>query len=182
VARQALQERLLDNWHANLAAFDPEVLRAVTAGVVAGDFEPVANCQLGAFGAEIRKLCRQVLDMRREREHRQEWRQPLGEPYEPLMDGSTREMIWAGRAVDDLLGIGSADEAKLFTQPHSVSPDHPTCGAFCAVIILADDHTALEDQRCRAKLAEYGLTWEQVQARAAALKSASSSESLEASS
>lgn len=162
--------KVLDTWHANVSAFDVDILRAVTAAILKGDFEPVANVQLGMFGAEVRKLCRQVLDARREKDRREEWRRPKGDRYEPLIDGAMLDMQYAGLAVDDLLGTGSASEARLFSTPHSVSPDHPECGAYCAAIILADDHTALEDQRCRAKLAEHGLTWEQVQARAAELK------------
>lgn len=167
VRKQSLPSTLLDTWYANLAAFDAMLLGEVTGAIVAGDTEPIPNVHLGTFGAEIRGRCRQILDRRRRRD---DWKEPLRETYQPLMDANMSDMMYCGLAVDDLLGIGSADEARLFRDPGSVSPDHPQCGAYCAAIILADEHSAWEETRCLAKLAEHGLTWEQVRARAAQLR------------
>jgi hypothetical protein len=158
VGRQELPAVLLDTWHQNLAAFDSDVLGAVTRAILDGSMEPVANVSLGTFGAEVRKLCRQVLDARRERDHRQEWHRPTGKPYVPMLQGKMLEMFQAGLAVNRLLG----DKAGTFVHTDDVHWDHPAAGAYCAAIILADDHTAYEEEQCVAALRTAGLEWDTV--------------------
>lgn len=173
VDRQELPAKLLDTWHHNLAAFDTDVLAAVTNGIVAGDWEPVANVSLGTFGSEVRKLCREVLEARRRTGRRQEWQQH--QAAEPLLDGSAIDGVYAGLAVDALLEERTgqkpdARDAFTFTEHGSCHWDHPNCGAYCAAIILADDHTAYEEEQCLKTLASHGLTWDEVRQRAAELK------------
>jgi hypothetical protein len=165
MGKQDLPMVLLDTWHQSIVAFDPDVLGAVTRSILDGQFEPVANVSLGTFGAEIRKLCRQVLDNRRNREHSQEWQRPSGSPYVPMIQGKMRDMLQAGLAVNRLLG----DKAGDFRHTDDVHWDHPTAGSYCAAIILADDHTAYEEEQCLATLARDGLTWAQIQEAAGTL-------------
>jgi hypothetical protein len=165
VDRQELPSKLLDNWHQSLSAFDSDVLEAVTDGIVAGRWEPVENVKLGVFGAEIRRLCREVLDARRDGQHRHEWQTTAGGRYTPLMDGRMVDMFCAAEAVRVLVGNDKCGDIRHGDDVHADR------GPLCAAIILADDHTAYEAEQCRTKLAEFGLTWEQVQQLATRLRS-----------
>lgn len=162
VDRQDLPSKLLDTWHQCVSAFDAEILRDVTSGILNGDFEPVANVQLGQFGNEIRKLCRAVLDRRREREHRQEWKREAGKQYQPLFRGRLVHMYRCAEALRQLIG-GEAADADAGPGSWDDAPMTPARAA----IVLADDHSTHEEKRCLAILETVGLTWQQVEEAAA---------------
>jgi hypothetical protein len=150
VARQSLPETLLDTWHQNIAAFDTSVLRAVTAAILCGDLEPVQNVSLGTFGAEVRRLCREVLEQRRRRaERRQQVEHPSD--FSPLAVGSMADMYHACCAVYELLP-GADDDVVM------------------AAICLADDHTVYERDQSHGYLEGAGISWAQVQEKARQLK------------
>lgn len=151
-ARQQLPGALLDNWHASMAAFDLETLEAVTAGIVAGEFEPVENVKLGVFASEIRRMAREVWHRRREAEDRRKQKTAgKAKPFTPLISGSMQDMYHACCAVYELA---------------------PGCDqdVIDAAIALADDHTQAEADRAVLALEGAGLTWEQVLEVAGRLK------------
>ena len=150
--RQPTLEALLDNWHASLAAFDLETLEAVTAGIVAGDFEPVENVKLGVFSSEIHRMGREIRYRRREAEDRRKQKTAgKAKPFTPLVSGSMQDMYHACCAVYQLA---------------------PGCDqdVIDAGIALADDHTQAEADRAVMALEGAGLTWEKVQEVAVRLK------------
>lgn len=153
-ARQQLPGALLDNWHASLAAFDLDVLGAVTDGIVSGEFEPVENVKLGSWANEIRKLGREVLSRRRDARDRQAPKQEAkAKPFNPLNTGSMVSMYHACCAVYKLLPGADQDVID-------------------AAICLADDHTPYERDRSMMALEGAGLTWDQVREVAERLRRA----------
>lgn len=162
LARQPTMGLVLETWYASVSAFDGEILASVTESVISGDFEPVANVQLGQFGNEIRKLCRAVLNSRREREHRQEWKREAGKQYQPLFRGRLVHMYRCAEALRQLIG-GEAADADAGPGSWDDAPMTPARAA----IVLADDHSTHEEKRCLAILETVGLTWQQVEEAAA---------------
>jgi hypothetical protein len=152
--RQPTLEALLDNWHASLAAFDLGDLEALTAAIVAGDFDPVENCKLGTFSNEIRRMGREMRYRRRDAEHQQEQRKAVeAKPFNPLNTGSMVSMYHACCAVYELLPGADQDVID-------------------AAICLADDHSAYERDRSLLALEGAGLTWDQVREVAERLRRA----------
>lgn len=150
--RQPTLEALLDNWHASLAAFDLETLEAVTAGIVAGDFEPVENVKLGVFSSEIRRMGREIRYRRREAEDRRKQKTSgKAKPFTPLVSGSMTDMYHACCAVYELA---------------------PGCDqdVIDAAICLADDHTDAEAERAMLAIEGAGLTWASILEVAGRLK------------
>jgi hypothetical protein len=152
VAKQPLPSVLLDTWHASMAAFDSNVLEAVTAGIIGGDFDPVEPMKFGSWANEIRRMCRQILARRRERSDADRRRDDaVRKPFQPVQRGSMADMYDACCAIYTLLP--GADQCVVM-----------------AAIALADDHTESERDRAMNCLAGVGLTWKQVQETAARLK------------
>lgn len=144
VAKQDVPEKILDTWHQSMAAFSLADLEAVTAGIFAGDFEPIEPIKFGQWGSEVRRLARQAFAERREAEHKAEQRQKVkSAPFNPLKAGSMTDMYHACCAVYELL----------------TAPDEDVV---MAAIALADDHTQAESDRAVLALEGAGLTWEQV--------------------
>lgn len=142
--RQPLVEPLLDTWHQSLAAFDTDVLEAITAGMLAGEFEPIEPMKFGTWSNEVRRLGREVLHRRREKGQKREAHQKAkAKPFNPLVAGSMTDMYHACCAVYELA---------------------PGCDqdVIDAAIALADDHTDHEETRATMALEGAGLTWEQV--------------------
>lgn len=152
VAKQDVPEKVLDTWHQSMAAFSLADLEAVTAGILAGDFEPIEPIKFGQWGSEVRRLARHVFSARRDQEHKREERKATkAKPFNPLVAGSMTDMYHACCAVYELL----------------TAPDEDVV---MAAITLADDHTAYERDRSLLALEGAGLTWEQVLEVAGRLK------------
>lgn len=152
VAKQDVPEKVLDTWHQSMAAFSLSDLEAVTAGILAGDFEPIEPMKFGQWGSEVRRLARQVFAERRDQEHKREERKATkAKPFTPLISGSMQDMYHACCAVYELA---------------------PGCDqdVIDAAIALADDHTQAESDRAVLALEGAGLTWEQVLEVAGRLK------------
>jgi len=152
VARQPLPGVLLDTWYASMAAFDAGVLQAVTAGIIEGEFDPVEPMKFGAWASKIRRMCRQVVAIRRERaEANRRREESRRNPFDPIKRGSMADMFHAACAVYELLP--RADECVVM-----------------AAIILADDHTECERDRALNFIAGAGLSWDQIQGTALRLR------------
>jgi len=152
--RQPTTEALLDTWHASLAAFDLDVLGAITAGMLSGEYEPVEPMKFGTWASEVRKLGREVLHRRREANYQQSAVEAVREkPFSPLRAGSMTDIYHACCAVYELLPGADQDVVD-------------------AAIALADDHTPYERDKSLAFLQGAGITWEQIQTVAGRLKRA----------
>lgn len=144
VAKQDVPEKVLDTWHQSMAAFSLADLEAVTAGIFAGEFEPIEPMKFGQWGSEVRRLARGVFAARRDLEHKAEQRQKLkAAPFNPLKAGSMVDMYHACCAVYELAPGCEQDVIE-------------------AAIALADDHTDAEAERALLAIEGAGLTWEQV--------------------
>lgn len=152
VAKQDVPEKILDTWHQSMAAFRLSDLEAVTAGIFAGDFEPIEPIKFGQWGSEVRRLAREAFAARRDREQKREARQKLkAAPFNPLKSGSMTDMYHACCAVYELL---------------------PGCDqdVIDAAICLADDHTDAEAERALLAIEGAGLTWDAILEVAGRLK------------
>lgn len=152
VAKQDVPEKVLDTWHQSMAAFSLSDLEAVTAGIFAGEFEPIEPIKFGQWGSEVRRMARHVFAARRDQEHKREERKATKDkPFTPLISGSMQDMYHACCAVYELA---------------------PGCDqdVIDAAICLADDHTQAEADRAVLALEGAGLTWEQVLEVAGRLK------------
>lgn len=168
--RQENAAALRDGWHQTLVAFDRLTLDRVTVAILQGQMEPVENVKLGTFANEIRQRCRLLLDQERRARERQKvvaTARSQRKQFSPLRQGNMVHMVACGIAADQLTAEATGEPVDTacvrYSRPHSVTPDIP----HDAAVVLADDHTDCEETEAHATLAAVGLTWEQVEARAA---------------
>ena len=161
---QGTISQMLDTWHQTLAAFDAVLLDRVTAGIIIGTLEPVANVALGTFGSEIRQRCRTLLDRERQdadRARSAKDRKQSRQDFQPIVSGDLVTMICCGIVCDQLLSEITGEPVDTNTRSYqggALRPDVP----YDAAIILCDDHTAAEAHAAHATLQAAGIDWEEV--------------------
>jgi hypothetical protein len=168
-AKHDRQGMLLQSWCETLTAFDADTLRAVTRETIAGKLLPVDNFKLGTFADEIRQRCRMVLDWRRrDRDMQQLQTMPARDPIGS--DERTAHMLLCGVACDRILsertGQPLDSDMRRYRSAYGVRPDIP----YDAAIILADQHTEMEQREALATLERAGITFDEITQRAARLR------------
>jgi hypothetical protein len=148
---------LLDTWHKTLLPYPLDVCQEVTWSIISGKLDPVANVDLGQFGDQVRRRCREVMETRRQADRRKS--KAEDPPAAPLVDGNMPSMLRHLKAAEALMTELGQDA----TIEERVTPWHWSGAA----IILADDHTAGEAADALATLEAAGLDWPTVQCRAA---------------
>lgn len=156
---------LLRSWCETLTAFDAGTLHAVTTHIVRGALSPVDNFKLGTFADEIRQRARSVVEWNRHQRQRKELHaMPAREPI--AGDGRMAHMLCCAVACDQILseltGRPADGSTRRYTSHGSVRPDVP----YDAAIILADDHGDGEGQQAQQTLADAGIGWQEIEARA----------------